>query len=286
MLRLSLLILASFAAFNSYAQLEDSKSINGQTSNEAVQNAGIAQEGELLEELEEYTELEYQLIESSGLLSLSQQVKYSAQHLISLSVDRPDDQTELAQSNNRNTDDNATPKVVINHAQHFAIAKNLSKSWTEEVWQQRLLELVHRIPLETQLRIQQQLSQPMLQAAQRKERAAISVQHSPEYLLYMNKLRQRPPAASRWQLVENLDKQSGFSQLIIQVRAAVNQEIQKQVEGWQPEEFWKNQTRQEVLEFLFYAYRKTPNAELKHIADSFNQAELSQFYRDVYKIIQ
>ena len=70
------------------------------------------------------------------------------------------------------------------------------------------------------------------------------------------------------------------------MRAAVNQEIQKQVEGWQPEEFWKNQTRQEVLEFLFYAYRKTPNAELKHIADSFNQAELSQFYRDVYKIIQ
>jgi hypothetical protein len=121
----------------------------------------------------------------------------------------------------------------------------------------------------------------MIQAAQRKEQAAISVQHSPEYRLYMNKLRQRPPSAARWQLVEALDKQSGFSLMIIQARLAVMKEMQLQVKAWQPEEFWQNQARQEVLEFLFYAYRKTPNNELKHIAQSFNQPELNQFFADV-----
>ena len=286
MLRLPLLILAIGATCNIYAQLEEKTSISEKFSSKTVQQSAVFEEGGRLEEREEYSELEYELIQSSGLLSLSQQIKYSAKQLISLSVDMPEDHSELVQGKDGRVNQSSPPQVVINHAQHFAIAKNLSKSWAEEAWLQRLLELVHRIPLETQLRIQQQLSHPMLQDAQRKERAAIRVQHSPEYLIYMKKLRQRPPVASRWQLVENLDKQSGFSQLIIKVRAVVNDEIKKQVKGWQTTEFWENQTRQEVLEFLFYAYRNTPNSELKHIADSFNQAELSQFYQNVYQIIK
>jgi hypothetical protein len=137
------------------------------------------------------------------------------------------------------------------------------------------------MPVATQRLIQKQLAHPMVTAAQRKERAAISVQNDAAYRLYINKLRQRPPSASRWQLIENLDQQSGFSQIIIQTRAVVIKEIKQQVKGWQPDESWRKQARQEVLEFLFYAYRKSPNDELKYITDSFNQAELKQFYKDV-----
>jgi hypothetical protein len=220
----------------------------------------------------EFTKLEYQLVESSGLLSLSQQVKYSAQRLIAASIDRPDAGA-------------ASGKATINQAQHFAIAKQLAKRWTEDQWQQRLLVRIHQMPVKTQKLIQQQLAQPMVQAAQRKELAAIGVQSDPAYRVYINKLRQRPPAASRWKLVENLDQQSGFSQIIIQARLAVIKEIKQQVKGWQPEESWQKQARQDVLEFLFYAYRKTPNSELKHIADSFNQPALNQFYKDVLNTI-
>jgi hypothetical protein len=274
MLRPSFLLLASLFSVCSSAQIETQSTLAQQSG-----ASGALQPLELADELVEYTELEYQLIEASGLLSLSQQVKSNAQRLIALSLE----QSEVDVSG-ANT---ATEKkmVLINHAQHFAIAKNLAKNWTEEVWQQRLLELVHDIPEETQKLIQQQLSEPMLQASQRKEQAAINVQHSPEYRLYMNKLRQRPPSVARWQLVENLDKQSGFSSVIIQARLAVVKEIQLQVKDWQPAELWQNQARQEVLEFLFYAYRKTPNSELKHIAQSFNQPELQQFYADVRKTI-
>ncbi len=69
--------------------------------------------------------------------------------------------------------------------------------------------------------------------------------------------------------------------MIIQARLVAIQAISQQVEGWKAAEFWQNKARQEVLEFLFYAYRKTPNAELKHIADSFNQQELKILFTTI-----
>jgi len=253
----------------------------GQPTN--LQKTGLQGEEVEESELQEYSPLEYQIITASGLLSLSEQVKYSAQQIIAQSSEALlASEAAKKSSDERNLEAGAVEEIIpIKHAQHFAIAKNLAKNWTQEVWQQRLLALVHSIPFETQLVIQQQLSAPMILRAQQKEQAAISVQHSVEYQLYMNKLRQRPPSAARWQLVENLDQQSGFSKIIIQARKVVFQEIALQVEGWKPNEFWQNQTRQEVLEFLFYAYRKTPNAELKQITDNYNQEELKSLFATV-----
>lgn len=275
MLRLSLLVLASTFAFTPYTL-----ALNNSSQNPLAAESGLEQSA-TLDELIEFTELEHQLVEASGLLSLSQQVKYSAQRLIALSIEQPEIDSAISADIKTSSVESSADKVLINHAQHFAIAKHLAKRWTEDQWQQRLLELIHDMPVATQKLIQQQLAHPMLKAAQRKERAAISVQDTPAYQLYINKLRQQPPAALRWQLVESLDKQSGFSQMIIQARSTVIKQIQQQVKGWQPQDTWQKQSRQEVLEFLFYAYRTTPNTKLKHIADSFNQQELNQFYKDV-----
>jgi hypothetical protein len=269
MLRLSLIVLVGALAFISSAQARDAYSANQPPIESALEQTALA--------IDEFTELEYQLIETTGLLSLSQQVKYSAQRLISGSLERPDVATIASES--------ITKDVVINHAQHFAIAKQLAKRWTEDQWRKRLLILLHAVPVETQKVIQQQLAHPMVQAAQNKERSAINVQNDPEYQIYINKLRQSSPVASRWTLVENLDKQSGFSEIIIQTRLAVIKEIQQQVQGWQPEELWQDHARQDVLEFLFYAYRKTSNSELKYIADSFNKPELNIFYNRVLNTI-
>jgi hypothetical protein len=269
MLRISFLVLVGALAFISSTQAQDAYSPNQLPIESELKQTASA--------MNEFTELEYQLIETTGLLSLSQQVKYSAQRLIADSLERPDVSTIVSES--------VTKGISINHAQHFAIAKQLAKRWTEEHWRQRLLVLIHTVPVKTQKLIQQQLAHPMVQAAQNKERSAISVQSDPEYRLYMNKLRQRAPAASRWALVENLDKQSGFSEIIIQTQSAVIKEIQQQVKGWQPEELWQDKVKQDVLEFLFYAYRKTPNSELEYIADSFNKPELNRFYKKVLNTI-
>lgn len=263
MLRLSFFIIASALVVTSQVQ-----ALEKNTTKQEADRAGIEQVAEVTDT---FTALEYELIKQSGLLSLSQQVKDSAQSLIATSIEGAAKTSEA---------------VSISHAQHFAIAKNLSKRWSEEHWQQRLLTLVHAIPERTQQKIQQQLTHPLIQDAQRKEKAAIGVQDSPEYRLYINKLRQRPPAASRWKLVENLDAQSRFADIIIQTRRAVIKEIQQQVKGWQPEPSWEKQVRQDVLEFLFYAYRKTPNDGLKRITESFKQPELSQFYKDVLNLVK
>lgn len=243
MLRLSCAVLAAVFAMNMQAQITP------------LNNAQP-----LLEPAQAEVTLAQQIIDRSGLLSLSQQVKYSAQQFIQ------GDQT-------------------INHAQHFAIAKSLAQRWTEEAWQQRLLRLIESMPVAQQQAILQQLMQPSIEAAQQKEKQAIAIQYSAEYQRYIDKLRQRPPAASRWQLVETLDKNSGFSQMLIKARAAVIKDISRQVKDWQVASTWQADTQQEVLEFLFYAYRKTPNAELQGIANSFNQPDLSAFYSAVRKHI-
>lgn len=263
MLRLFLVFLAATFTINSFAQIPTAKT--------SVRSNQLTQ----VQEEDGHNALEYQLIDSSGLMSLSQQVKYSAQQFIQQS-------SEVGSVTNAKT---MSGNQEINHAQHFAIAKSLAKRWTEDAWQKRLLDLIHEMPVATQKKVQAQLAHPLIQAAQSKERQAIEVQHTPEYQLYINKLRQRPPSASRTQLIENLDKSFGFSDMLIKTRAVVIKEISHQVKGWNAPDDWKSNTKQEVLDFLFYAYRKTPNSELKRIAQRFNQPELNNFYRSVRNAI-
>jgi hypothetical protein len=215
----------------------------------------------------EFTELEHRIVELSGLLSLSEQVKTSAQYIIAQST------VEAGKSE----PESESALVEINHAQHFGIAQSLSKRWAEGVWENRLLALIATIDKKDQQKIVNDLSQKTIQFAHTKEKAAIRNQSAAEYLMYMNKLEQRPPAASRWQLVESLDENSFFSAFIIKTRERVYAEISSQVEGWQPPSDWKQETKKEVLEFLFYAYRKTSNPELAKIANSYQRPALKSF---------
>jgi len=228
-------------------------------------------------QVDEFTDIERRIVELSGLLSLSEQVKSSAQHMIALSTIK----AGASQGDASNMDATNEYEIVeINHAQHFGIAQSLAKRWGQDEWEKRLLVIVASIDNKAQKKIEKDLSQKRLRSAQKKEKAAISIQTEAEYRLYMNKLKQRPPAASRWKLVEALDNKSGFSQLIIKTREQVYQEISSQVKDWQPPANWQQEAKQEVLEFLFYAYRKTPNPELKKIANSYTPA-LQSFFTKV-----
>lgn len=213
----------------------------------------------------EYSALEHRIVELSGLLSLSEQVKASAQYIIAEST---------SQAGNI---DSKAALVDINHAQHFGIAQSLSKRWTEAEWERRLLAFIATIDKKEQKQIANDLSQKAIQSAHAKEKAAIRNQSTAEYLMYINKLEQRPPAASRWKLVQSLDKNSFFSELILRTRERVYAEISSQVEGWQPPSDWKQETKKEVLEFLFYAHRKTSNPELAKIANSYQRPALKSF---------
>jgi len=215
----------------------------------------------------EFSELEHRIVELSGLLSLSEQVKTSAQYIISKSTVDAEKSEPAGES----------ALVGINHAQHFGIAQSLSKRWIETEWENRLLTFIATLDKKEQQQIANDLSQKTIQSARAKEKAAIRNQSTAEYLMYMNKLEQRPPAASRWKLVESLDAHSFFSALIVKTRERVYAEISSQVEGWQPPIGWKQEAEKEVLEFLFYAYRKTSNPDLAKIANSYQRPALQSF---------
>ena len=124
-------------------------------------------------EVDEFTDLEHRIVELSGLLSLSEQVKSSAQHMIALSTakaDAPQDDASKADASNIDV------LVEINHAQHFGIAQSLAKRWGQAKWEKRLLVIVASIDDKTQKRIEKDLSQKRLRSAQKKEKAAISIQ--------------------------------------------------------------------------------------------------------------
>lgn len=243
----------------------------GLSANLLAQNTNAANHQDT--EVVGFTALEHRIVELSGLLSLSDQVKTSAQYIIAQST------IKTAASANKAPDKGEL--VEINHAQHFGIAQSLSKRWAQAEWEQRLLVLIDSFDEESQRKIEKDLSKKTLRSAQKKEKAAISNQNEAEYSLYMNKLKQRPPAASRWKLVEALDQRSSFSELIIKTREQAYQEISSQVKGWQPPVNWQQEARQEVLEFLFYAYRKTSNPDLKKIANSYNTPALKSFFSKV-----
>jgi hypothetical protein len=215
-----------------------------------------------------FSEREQRIVELSGLLSLSDQVKTSAQYIIAQTAEKA-----VASAKGK--------LVTINHAQHFGIAQSLAKRWSQAEWKQRLLVIVDSIDKKSQKIIEKELSQKILQSAQKKERAGISNQHKAEYSLYMNKLKQKSPVASRWNLIKALDNKSSFSQLIIHTREQVYIEIASHVKGWQPPANWQKEAKQEVQEFLFYAYRKTPNAELKKIANGYDSPALKSFLAKV-----
>jgi hypothetical protein len=238
--------------------------------NAFAQNTNLAASEQEIKVVE-FTKLERRIVELSGLLSLSEQVKTSAQYMI----------TQSTVTAGSNESQNESELIEINHAQHFGIAQSLSKRWAEAEWENRLLTLIATIDEKEQKQIAGSLSQQVIKSARAKEKAAISKQSKAEYLMYMNKLKQRPPADSRLKLVESLDKNSFFSALILSTREKVYSEISSQVQGWKPPNNWKQATKKEVLEFLFYAYRKTSNPELAKIANSYQKPALQSFLMKV-----
>lgn len=210
--------------------------------------------GAVVEEVT-YPQSVVDMVDLSGLVSLSEQVRQAAQQV-------------LAGDKIAATEDQ--PATAFTTAEQYQVAKDLAQIWAPEVLEQKLLKLMNELPEEVQNSALQALRSKTIRLVQAKEKDSVAAQHSQAYQLYINKLRQRPPSAGRWQLVERLDKQSGFSALIIKARQGAYASIQQAAPDWQPIAEWQSMAKQEVLEFLFYAYRKTPNAELEKYIQGYN----------------
>lgn len=199
------------------------------------------------------TGYEHQIVELSGFLSLSTQVKFRAQTLTNNSVNR---------------------------AQQFAVANQLSKQWSHKIWKSRLLTLVQSYSIEEKKVLLQQLEHPIFQMSQDIEREGMSDLQSERYSEYKVKLQRHPPTLLRRKMIAELDGVSRFSEIMGLIEIEVANEVKNSVTDWKLIESEEQSSYQEVEDFLFYAYRKTPNAELKRIIHQFKQRQIQQFYRD------
>lgn len=205
------------------------------------------------------TEHDHQILKLSGLLSLSEQVKIRAQTLTNNSVNR---------------------------AQQFAVANQLSKQWAHKIWKSRLLTLVQGYSVEEKKVLLQQLEHPIFQMSQDIEREGVSDLQSERYSEYKVKLQRHSPTLLRRKMIAELDAVSRFSEIMDLIKIEVAKEIKNTVMGWRLVENEEQASYQEVENFLLYAYRKTPNAELKRIIHQFKQRQIQRFYRDTRDLIQ
>ena len=209
--------------------------------------------GEPDDDAPEYAAEIHTILDLSGFLSLSDQVKYSAQRVLS--------QTQ--------TKSNEQPSATFNTAQQYAVAKTLSPHWAPSPWQSTLLEAVSQLTLQQRQQTLSLLNDPAVIHARELEKATIAIQQQPEYLAYVRRLQSTPPVLARTQLIAKLDQASGFSELVILARQQAYAAIHSAVPNWLPPQGWQQGVKQEVLYFLFYAYRTTPNGDLKTYAAKF-----------------
>ena len=114
-----------------------------------------------------------------------------------------------------------------------------------------------------------------------KELKAIAEQNSDSYHSYITRLRASPPAAARLTLIRQLDQAMQFSALMTVTRQQVYPQLEAVLDGWQPAADWQAGLQQDVIEFLLYVHRSTPNDELQRIIRLYREPVLQQWLSGV-----
>ena len=201
-----------------------------------------------------FTDREKEVVRLSGMVSLAEQIRSYALRIM-------DDKFSFSQK--------------------YAVAQALSTEWAPEKLNHRLLLLADTLSSGEQNQVLSGLRNKQIRQALQKEQDAISLQHGAVYTNYTKKLIERPPGPGRAQLMEALDDGSGFSELIIRARQIVHKEIRHYNPEWEPEKDWKKKTKRDVMDFLYYTYRTTPNPELQNYISAFRNPGVQRWLRDV-----
>lgn len=195
------------------------------------------------------------IIEMSGLTGLGIQARHVAQQILN--------------------DTNAPL------GQQYDVVDRIAPLWAPQQLQQRLSALLQGYDEAQRQQLLSTLSSRVLLQARSKEQSAIGQQDSAAYQDYIARLRQQQPAAERLQMMQQLDAAMQFSGFLIQTRAAVYPQLQAVLRSWQPEDNWQETVRRDVLEFLLYTYRTTPNHELQQLVDAWREPLLQDWLQAV-----
>lgn len=159
---------------------------------------------------------------------------------------------------------------------HHEVAEVIAPAWNPAILEKRWLAYLQQNE-EQRAELLDIFSHPALAQARHKEQSAITEQLGSDYQAYMQRLRTNPPAAQRAAYIQQLDQSMRFSVLLGKTREGVYVELERLLPNWQPPADWQNQLKQNTYEFLFYAHRSTPNAELQTLIDLYSSSSMQNW---------
>lgn len=163
----------------------------------------------------------------------------------------------------------------------YQVASRVSSLWSPEPLTRVLKEALQPLDETSRQTLLEALNHQLMQQAREKENSAVVDQDTKGFLAYVQKLRRQPPAASRLQVITELDQAMHFSKLLMNTRASVFAQLQAVLQGWQPPANWQQTMRNESREFLLYTYRRTPNDGIQALTRLYRDAALQQWLQAV-----
>lgn len=109
------------------------------------------------------------------------------------------------------------------------------------------------------------------------EDVALQEQGTPEYERYMQRLATYPPAVSRVQRVERLVSATRMAEWLIYAQASVSDALELELS-----QGYEAQTRDAVLDFMLYAYRRVSNAEIDALIRLWNDPVMQRWLTEAF----
>ena len=249
----SLSLLAALAALSVQVQAIETTDLQ-------VQSATVGGEDSAIAEAQPDPELlqAENIVRISGLTGLSEQARNIAQQVLN---------------------EQAAPI-----GQQFDVVDRLASQWAPTVLQQNLISVLTAKLNKTQRdRLEQTLDSNTLKDGRSKELQAIAQQSGPAYNSYIQRLRANPVGGARLELIRKLDQAMQFSALLKATREQVYPQLEAVISDWKPPQDWQAGLEQDVLEFLFYVHRSTPNNDLERIIQLYTRPEMQLWLSGVRK---
>ncbi|TPD55121.1 MAG: hypothetical protein C9355_04840 [Thalassolituus maritimus] len=149
--------------------------------------------------------------------------------------------------------------------------------WSPVALQTSFTQLLESFTDEEVARLLEIVDDSLMARGRLMEDTALQEQGTPEYERYMQRLATYPPAVSRVQRVERLVSVTRMAEWLIHAQASVSDALELELS-----QGYEAQTRDAVLDFMLYAYRRVSNAEVDALTRLWNDAVMQRWLTEAF----
>jgi hypothetical protein len=150
-------------------------------------------------------------------------------------------------------------------------------SWSPAALQTSFTQLLESFTDEEIVRLLEIIDDSLMARGRLMEGVALQEQGTPEYERYMQRLATYPPAVSRVQRLERLVSATRVAEWLIRAQTSVSDTLELELsQGYEAD------TRDAVLNFMLYAYRRVSNAEIDALIRLWNDPVMQRWLTEAF----